>query len=1264
MASDALDLARSDTAGLNTTGSDTTGAIASGCVSGGAASEFVLQYPEDLPVSARRHEIAELISAHQVVVIAGETGSGKSTQIPKICLELGRGTAGMIAHTQPRRVAARAIASRIAAELQVDLGGLVGYSVRFDDSANENTRVRVLTDGLLLAELRRDPLLRRYDTIIIDEAHERSLNIDFLLGYLHRILPERPDLRVIITSATIDTARFAEHFSHNHRVVPVIEVTGRTYPVEVRYQPPAEGEDQVDAVCAAVEQLLPAEADVLVFMSGEREIHDAAEALRERYGSDVEVVPLYARLSSAEQQRVFAAHDRPRVVLSTNVAETSITVPGIRAVVDTGVARISRYSRRLKVQRLPIEPISQASADQRAGRCGRVGPGVCIRLYEAEEFDTRPRFSEPEILRTNLAAVMLQMASLGLGEVEDFAFVDPPDRGVIRDGRALLNELGALRTDPGIQKMELTPLGRRLARLPVDPRLGRMVIEADTQSVVREVLIIAAALSIRDPRERPEDHRQRADELHARFKVPGSDLLGFVALWDHLRREQRQRSSSSFRRMCKAEFVNYVRVREWQDLFSQLRRAAGEVGIRPTSDHGISANLDAIADQVHRSVLAGHLSHLGRREDKSREYQGARGSRFVISAPSVMMRATAPWVVAAELVETDRLRARAAASVSVKWAEELGAHLVARSYSEPQWDAQRGVAMTAETVTLFGLVLAAGRMVTYGQVDAEAAREMFIRHALVERDWASRHRFLERNARTLERLAELERRTRRAGLFDGDTMFWFYADRIPAGVVSGRHFDKWWQKQRDKDPQFLTISDQVLAEMGMDPAATPDELRQGDLALRVMYRHDPESALDGISVHIPITLLNQVSVKGMDWLVPGYRSDLIAAVLRGLPKSVRRELGPMAEVIRSLEDTLLVEGPDLNLPVVRWVLDRTGIAEGLVDESHLLAQLPAHLRMKYVVVSGTGIVLDAGGDLGAIRSRQIDAMRSALIAATGFTEMHGQDHWSVRVIPQQVLGAGLEVAYPALIDEGRTVGLTLVASPKVQRLTHRSGIRRLLLGSVAPSRKALLTRVTGTEQLALAGTEFTLRDLAIDASIAAVDRVLDDHGLVWDDIGYRQLETKVRANGPQIAADLFSAGIAVAAMAGGILQRCEAMTSAALELTADDARAHLRRLVRPGFVVSVGSRRLPDLARCVAGIEYRLDHLGGQIDRDHHRIAQVAPLEARYRALLRTAPVRDAVEEIGWSLEELRLSVFAQKLGVRPGVSATRIHRQLSAWGS
>jgi ATP-dependent helicase HrpA len=1239
-------------------GSDSVGEV-----SGGAVREFVLRYPEDLPVSARRQEIADLIATHQVVVIAGETGSGKSTQIPKICLELGRGTAGMIAHTQPRRVAARAIATRIAAELQVELGGLVGYSVRFDDVADASTQIRVLTDGLLLAELRSDPLLRRYDTIIIDEAHERSLNIDFLLGYLHRILPKRPDLRVIITSATIDTTRFADHFSRGRAPVPVIEVTGRTYPVEIRYQPPREGEDLIDTVCAAVDSLLPVEADVLVFMSGEREIHDTAEALRQRYGDEVEVVPLYARLSASEQQRVFAAHDRPRVVLSTNVAETSITVPGIRAVVDTGIARISRYSRRLKVQRLPIEPISQASADQRAGRCGRIGPGVCIRLYEPEEFVSRPQFSEPEILRTNLAAVMLQMASLGLGAVENFAFVDPPDRGAIRDGRALLHELGALTVDPVAQDLHLTPLGRRLARLPVDPRLARMVIEADQQSVVREVLVIAAALSIRDPRERPEEQRARAEELHARFKVAGSDLLGLVALWDYLRREQRTRSSSSFRRMCRAEFINYVRVREWQDLYSQLRRAASEVGIRPESDHGSSTDLEAIADQVHRSVLAGHLSHLGRRQENSREYQGARGSRFVISAPSVMTRSTAPWVVAAELVETDRLRARSVASVSAKWAEELGAHLVAHSYSEPVWDSRRGVAMAAETVTLFGLVLSTGRMVSYGRVDAEVAREMFIRHGLVERDWVSRHRFLERNARTLERLAELERRTRRSGLFDTDTLFSFYAERVPASVLSGRHFDRWWSKHRRIDPDFLTISDQALTEMGMDPAATPDEIRQGDLGLRVMYRHDPGSALDGISVQIPIAVLNQVSAKGMDWLVPGYRSELIAAIIRSLPKTVRRELGPLAEVIEQTVDVLAASGPDLAQPVVRWVLDHLGIATDVVDEHQLLTQLPVHLRMKFVVLDTNGEVLDAGGDLAAIRSRQIEAMQEAVIAVTGFTCEHGLSDWTVGNIDRQIVGSGSEIGYPALIDEGRTVGMTLVVSPRVQHLTHRNGIRRLLLASVAPSRKALLARVTSHEQLALAGTDYSLRDLAIDASIAAVDRILDDHGLVWEESGYRQLQSVVRARGPQLAADVFSAGIGIAAMAGAIAQRCEAMTAASLEITADDARAHLRRLVRPNFLVDVGSRRLPDLARYVAGLEYRLEHLAGQIDRDHHRITQVAPLEARFRVLVTTRPGTRGLEELRWAIEELRLAVFAQKLGIRSGVSAKRIDRQLSASG-
>ena len=1232
----------------------------------------MLQYPEDLPVSARRQEIAAAITAHQVVVIAGETGSGKSTQIPKICLDLGRGTAGMIAHTQPRRVAARSIAARIASELQVELGGLVGYSVRFDDVVSPSTRVRVLTDGLLLAELRNDPLLTRYDTIIIDEAHERSLNIDFLLGYLHRILPSRPDLRVIITSATIDTARFAQHFARDGVPAPVIEVTGRSYPVEVRYRPPIEGQDQVDAVCSAVEELLPKEADLLVFMSGEREIHDTAEALRQRYGQEVEVVPLYARLSASEQQRVFAPHERPRVVLSTNVAETSITVPGIRAVVDTGVARISRYSRRLKVQRLPIEPISQASANQRAGRCGRIAPGVCVRLYEQEDFAARPLYSDPEILRTNLAAVMLQMASLGLGDVEDFAFVDPPDRGAIRDGWALLQEIGAVAITPGVQDRELTPLGRRLARLPVDPRLARMVIEADQQGVVREILIIAAALSIRDPRERPEEHRQRAEELHARFRVAGSDLLSYVALWDHLRREQRERSSSSFRRMCRAEFVSYVRVREWQDLFSQLRRAAGEIGIRPDADHGVPVDLTTRADQIHRAVLAGHLSHLGRREERSRDYQGTRGSRFVISPPSVLARGAAPWVVAAELVETDRLRARAVAAVSPKWAEELGAHLVTRSYSEPVWDARRGVAMAAETVTLLGLVVASGKMVAYGRVDPEIAREMFIRHALVERDWVSRHRFLEHNERTLKRLKELERRTRRSALLDADSLYEFYAERIPAEVVSGRHFDRWWSRQREGDPQYLRISDQVLADMGMDPAATPDEIVQGDLRLELVYRHEPGSPLDGISLRIPIGLLNQVSSVGMDWLVPAYRDELISTIVWSLPKAVRKELGPMAEVIEGLQDHLRKHGPELSQPVVRWVWEQIGLSpgtagHGAVDLAQIAEQLPTHLRMKYVVVSPNGEVLDAGGDVSALMSRQTDAVRAALIAATGFEELHGLNSWTVGTLPAQVWGPSQEIAYPTLVDEGRSVGLTVMATPRTHRLSHRGGIRRLLLGSVAPSRKALLATATATDQLAVAGSGFTLRDLAIDASIAAVDRVLDDHGLVTNESAYQELETAVRTKGPQIAADVFSVGIGIASMAGAIAERCEAMTAESLQITAQDAHAHLRRLVGPGFIVDVGSRRMPDLARYVAGIEYRLSRLSGQIDKDHHRIAQVAPLESRYRAVVRAVGRTAAVEELGWTLEELRLAIFAQQLMVRtaeqPGVSTTRVDRLLSAWG-
>ena len=769
-----------------------------------------IRFP-DLPVSERRAEIAAAVRDHQVVVIAGATGSGKTTQLPKICLELGRGTTGLIGHTQPRRLAARTVAQRIAEELQTPLGGLVGYAVRFTDEVGPDTRVKLMTDGILLAEIQRDRELRRYDTIIIDEAHERSLNVDFLLGYLRRLLPRRPDLKLIITSATIDPQRFADFFaSADGSPAPVIEVSGRTYPVEVRYRPLDEAEDpdlagedaddpdhdvvhrsavrdQTDAILDAVTELeREAAGDVLVFLSGEREIRDTAAALGDAGLRNTEVLPLYARLATADQHRVFQPHTGRRIVLATNVAETSLTVPGIKYVIDPGTARISRYSRRTKVQRLPIEAISQASAGQRAGRCGRTSPGICIRLYSERDFESRPEFTDPEILRTNLASVILQMAALGLGDIADFPFLDPPDRRAVRDGVTLLQELGAFDADARISE-----LGRRLARLPVDPRLGRMILAAEEQGCVREVLVIAAALSIPDPRERPsepESAAAAAAQKHARFVDEHSDFIGYLNLWNYLREQRQARSGNQFRRLCRAEYLHYLRIREWQDLHGQLRTIARQLGIREQKEAAAPA-------RVHTALLAGLLSQIGMRDTRSRDYQGARGTRFVLAPGSALTRQPPAWVMVAELVETSRLFGRIAARIDPDLVEPVAGHLVQRSYSEPHWDARRGAAMAYERVTLYGLPIVARRRVGYANVDGEVARELFLRHALVEGDWRTHHRFFAANQRLREELAEVEERERRRDILAGDeAVYDFYAARIPASVRSARHFDAWWKK--------------------------------------------------------------------------------------------------------------------------------------------------------------------------------------------------------------------------------------------------------------------------------------------------------------------------------------------------------------------------------------------------------------------------------------------------------------------------------------
>ncbi|WP_228454603.1 ATP-dependent RNA helicase HrpA, partial [Streptomyces alkaliphilus] len=954
------------------------------------ASMPEIRYPEELPVSRRREVILEAIRDHQVVIVAGETGSGKTTQLPKICMELGRGVRGLIGHTQPRRIAARTVAQRVADELNTPLGETVGWKVRFTDQVGPNTMVKLMTDGILLAEIQHDRELRQYDTIIIDEAHERSLNIDFLLGYLAQLLPRRPDLKVIITSATIDPERFARHFrAPGGEEAPIVEVSGRTYPVEVRYRPlleerpgaasdtddddddddgpagRAEERDQITAIRDAVDELCAeGPGDILVFLSGEREIRDTADALtkhlapggrggRPAGAGTVEVLPLYARLSHAEQQRVFQRHSGRRVVLATNVAETSLTVPGIKYVVDPGFARISRYSHRTKVQRLPIEPVSQASANQRKGRCGRTSDGICVRLYSEEDFASRPEFTDPEILRTNLASVILQMNAAGLGEIERFPFIDPPDHRSVRAGVQLLEELHALDTGQKDPRKRLTETGRRLAQLPVDPRLARMVLEAERNGCVREVLVIVAALSIQDPRERPAELQQQADAKHRRFRegpAEHSDFLALWNLWEYVRERQRELSSSAFRRMCRDEFLNWLRIREWQDIVGQLRTVVKQMGIGA----GESGNPVADPDRIHQSLLAGLLSHIGLKDTEKQEYLGARGARFAVFPGSALFRKPPRWVMSAELVETSRLWARVNARIEPDWVEPLAEHLVKRTYSEPHWEQKQAAVMAYERVTLYGVPLVANRKVNYGRIDPDTCRELFIRHALVEGDWRTHHEFFRENRKLLAEVEELEHRARRRDiLVDDETLFDFYDQRVPEHVVSGAHFDSWWKRKRAEAPDLLSFEKSMLVNeraAGITREDYPDVWRQGRLRLRVTYQFEPGTDADGVTVHVPLQVLNQVTTEGFDWQIPGLREQVVTELIRTLPKPLRRRCVPAPDVARRF---LAEEAPEPgSVPLVEALargLRRLTGAE-IDPEDFAPENVPDHLRITFRVV--------------------------------------------------------------------------------------------------------------------------------------------------------------------------------------------------------------------------------------------------------------------------------------------------------------------------
>jgi len=1227
-----------------------------------AALPTRIPYPEELPITPWRDEILEAIREHQVVIVAGETGSGKSTQIPKFCLELGRGVAGTIGHTQPRRIAARSIADRIAEEIDTTVGEAVGYAVRFSDQTGDSTLVKVMTDGLLLAEIHRDRRLERYDTIIIDEAHERSLNIDFLLGYLKNLLPKRPDLKVIITSATIDTARFAEHFDD----APVIEVSGRTYPVEIRYRPlddpdQPEARDQIQGICDAVRELLSeGNGDILVFCSGEREIRDAADALNDLGLPHTEVLPLYARLPAAEQHRVFRAHTGRRIVLATNVAETSLTVPGIRYVVDAGTARMSRYSRRTKVQRLPIEAVSQASANQRAGRCGRLGPGVCIRLYSEDDFDARPEFTEPEIQRTNLASVILQMTARDLGAIETFPFLDPPDSRSIRDGVARLVELGAIAEGHESGRQRLTKLGRQLADLPIDLRLARMIFEASRTASLREVLIIAAALAIQDPRERPAEKQTQADQAHARFRDEDSDFYSWLHLWEYLSEERRARSSTQFRRLCKNEYLNYRRIREWQDLHAQLRDVTKDLGFVPNRE-------PAQREVVHRTLLTGLLSNIGWKDPGSFEYRGARSSRFSINPGSTLFKRAPEWVMAAELVETTRLWARGVATVQPEWIESAASHLVTRSYSDPEWDANRGAATANETVSLYGLPLQTARPVLYGRIDREAARELFIRHALVAGEWETHHRFVEHNAAIIDEVLDLEARYRRTDLLvDDEVVIDFFDRRIPEDIVSVRHFDRWWKDVRPTDPHLLDLTVEDLLEPEVDTPgeeAFPEIWQYGGVSMPLTYEFEPGTATDGLIVDVPIGGLARVDPAIFEWSVPGLREELVVAMMRSLPKAIRKQLAPIPETARSVLASHDSTAESL-MPFLRRALTkRAGVAIPL--DAFDLERIPSHLRPSFRVVADDGSVLAEGPDLPALRD-QLHAEAKAAMATSGHdVERTGITTWEVGDLPHtlDIEGPGRPVtAYPALVDEGDSVAVRLFATATEQAQAMWDGTRRLIvLGLPSPGR-SLRPLVTEDGKRAIAAGPYgSFDDWAADCLSCAVDDLLvAAGGPVWEAAAFDRLAAQVGAS----SADQL---VAVASDALEILDELreirrtldDGSVEQYHEATAD-VEEQVDRLIYPGFLTAVGIGRLPDLLRYLRAISRRLESLPNRIERDRELMGRIRELEDERDDLSDAVPNSTELIEVAWMLQELRVSAFAQTLGTKGKVSEKRIMEALA----
>ena len=1309
-----------------------------------------IEFPEELPVSQMRDEIQQAISDHQVVIVAGETGSGKTTQLPKIALALGR---KRIAHTQPRRIAARTIAERIAEETGTELGGLVGYQVRFTDQASKDTKIRLMTDGILLNAIHRDRDLKAYDTIIIDEAHERSLNIDFLLGYLRTLLPRRPDLKVIITSATIDPESFAKHFA-DHRTgepAPIIEVSGRTYPVEIRYRPLIEEREVVDpktkqpqtrkierdvfeAIGEAVDELgRESRGDVLVFLSGEAEIRDAADALQGRAGrggpaNRTEILPLYGRLSAAEQHRVFERRQDSgarRIVLATNVAETSLTVPGIRYVIDAGTARISRYSSRSKVQRLPIEAISQASANQRSGRSGRTSNGIAIRLYSEEDFESRPAFTEPEIRRTGLASVILQMLSLGLGDIAGFPFLTPPDQRGIRDGLGLLEELGAVRpasrgrakrgseaaasdgATSGGATHAITKTGRELARLPIEPRFARMVIEARRHEVVPEVLAIVAGLTIQDVRERPVAERAQADQFHARFNDPLGDLMTLLNLWNHLQKQQAELSSSAFRRLCKKEFLNFLRVREWMDLVRQLSRAAGVKGqVREAT--GGSAEL------IHRSVLAGLLSQLGVRDDRqdrttpgrgrevpgavkrkpAQEYLGSRGTRFVLYPGSVLAKKPPEVVMSVELVETSRLFARSNAQVEPEWAEELAGSLAKRQLSEPRWERKQGAAVATERVTLYGVPIVTGRRVQLSRFDPVEARELFIRHALVDGDWDSPQAFDRANHQLRRELVQLEERTRRRDILDGDeAVFEFYDARIPKDVASTRDFEGWWKAKRSEDPQYLHLKREDLLEeesVEVDETEYPRQWQHGDQSLKLKYRFDPTSDDDGVTVNVPLPLLPRLAQGDFEKLVPGMREELVTALIKTLPKAIRKHVVPAADWARTL---LSAVGPKLDgagaggadVSLTQLLADeiRRRTSQQVQPRDFDPSRLPAHLTPTFRVIDARGRTVGAGKDLAELQAKHKEQATKGVArvaqAALPKSELErtGATTWDFGDLPKHVDSsyakgrsgsAGVVRAYPAIVDRRTSVDLGLVADEAEQRRASRRGIRRLVVLSSPSPASYVRDHLSNQEKLLLGAGPYRSLDTAIaDVSLAVADRVIQRHapdGLVWRAADFEAIANDYARS---LMDEIYGTIALTAKVLDGARLAKKAIDQAkSLQVLGQvaDAAKQLDGLVFDGFVSRTGATQLERVPVYLEALRLRMQALPANPGRDRawqNDVDRALVLfdEAGGKIPLPVdAPAH--IERTRWLIEEFRVSLFAQQLRASEAVSLQRIQKALA----